>query len=82
MMLMAAPKSMFEELMTPDNSHYIKPSTEAFVEGAQRLEVDPEDCLFIDDSQANIDGAVAAGMQGLFFENTESTIQFIRERLS
>lgn len=45
----------------------VKPDIEAFLDVARRAGIDPRRSLFIDDIAANIDGARAAGFEGLLF---------------
>jgi putative hydrolase of the HAD superfamily len=51
----------------------MKPSRESFLAAAKNTEADISQCVFIDDLQKNVDGAVAAGMQGIRFENAAQT---------
>ena len=37
----------------------------------ERYELNPEECLFIDDLKENIEGARATGMDGIVFESIE-----------
>lgn len=39
-----------------------KPDPEVFLNGAKALDIDPNECLVIEDAQAGIDAALAAGM--------------------
>jgi putative hydrolase of the HAD superfamily len=45
----------------------VKPDEAAFLDVASRAGVTPGDCLFVDDLEANVDGARAAGFQALRF---------------
>ncbi len=47
----------------------VKPNPGIFVTCAQRLEIQPPDCLFVDDSMANIEAAQGVGMQALHYPN-------------
>ena len=50
----------------------VKPTREIYLECARRLGVEPGSCLFLDDKQPNVDGAVKAGMHGLLFHGDRS----------
>lgn len=50
-----------------------KPHAEFFNAAIARLEVDADQCLFIDDSQPNVAGAVACGLQGVHYAFTDIT---------
>ena len=46
-----------------------KPDGEIFLTTASRLKVDPRRCLFMDDSEVNIEGAKRIGMQTILWPN-------------
>lgn len=46
-----------------------KPDPEAYLGAARVLNVNPADCLFIDDRKRNCDGAEAVGMTSILFES-------------
>jgi len=48
-----------------------KPDGEIFLTTAERLGVDPERCLFMDDSEKNIEGAKRVGMQTILWPNKD-----------
>ena len=62
-------KNPFDELFTIDNIEFRKPSKLAFAEVAKALELQPEECLMIDDSPLNTAGAEAAGMQAMLYSS-------------
>lgn len=47
----------------------MKPSAEIYLAAANNVNTPPERCLFIDDLKANVEGALAVGMQGIRFES-------------
>jgi HAD superfamily hydrolase (TIGR01509 family) len=47
-----------------------KPNIEAYTYVASHLGLLPEECIMIDDTPINVDGARMAGMQGIVFEST------------
>lgn len=49
----------------------VKPSRESYLAAASHVGVPPEECLFIDDLQKNVDGAKAAGMMAIRFEGAD-----------
>jgi putative hydrolase of the HAD superfamily/hydrolase len=49
----------------------IKPNPEIFELMAERLGVQPNECLMIDDIAANIAGAEAVGMEGVIFTSND-----------
>ena len=49
-----------------------KPEPAIFALAAERLHLAPERCLFLDDREANIEGARRSGMQTLHFASSEA----------
>lgn len=52
----------------------IKPEAGCYTTIADRLSVDPSECVFIDDQVRYCDGAVATGMRAIHFRDTASCI--------
>lgn len=50
-------------------SGFMKPAKEAYLDACKKISLPPERCLFIDDMQINIDGAVSAGLQAILFRD-------------
>ncbi|MCY0094190.1 HAD family hydrolase [Hoeflea ulvae] len=50
----------------------IKPDLAIYETHVKSFELDPAACLFIDDSQKNVDGAIAAGWQSVLFTDPET----------
>lgn len=49
-----------------------KPSPESFAAVVAHLGLPPDRLLFVDDRQANVDGALAAGIPAVRFEGAEA----------
>lgn len=62
---------LFERTFVSSEVGLIKPNPEAFLNVAKELNVEPEECVMIDDAKRNIDSAMSVGMQGIVFEDTE-----------
>jgi len=58
-----------------------KPEEQIFRHAAQALGVPPEQCVFIDDVQANIDAAQACGMTGVLHRDAAETVAAVRHLL-
>lgn len=43
----------------------------------KRYQLCPEECLFVDDRQVNVDAAIAMGMESVLFENYNQLAQYI-----
>ena len=60
-------QGMFDVIYLSGVTHLYKPQQEAYLAVADQLGVKTEECLFIDDSRANVFGAEQAGMRGHLF---------------
>jgi len=49
-----------------------KPDLDIYLEAVRRLGTRPDRCVFVDDSQPNVDGAAAAGMRGVRYVDARS----------
>jgi putative hydrolase of the HAD superfamily len=50
----------------------VKPNSDFYLAAALRAGTPPERCLFVDDTRANVDGAIASGMQAVHYSGVES----------
>ncbi len=55
----------FDEIVDGTDISRSKPDPEVFSLGAERLGISPEECLVVEDADAGIDAALAAGMRAL-----------------
>jgi epoxide hydrolase-like predicted phosphatase len=69
-----------EEILSVDAMLYSceegmqKPNADFYLLACQRLDVQPEEALFIDDREICVNGALRIAMQGILFKNTEQVI--------
>ena len=56
-----------------------KPQPEIYRLAADRLEVEPEECIFVDDLRENCEGAEAVGMTAVRHRNPAETIAKLTE---
>jgi putative hydrolase of the HAD superfamily len=56
-----------------------KPQPEIYLIGAERLEVEPAECIFVDDLRENCEGAEAVGMTAIRHRSADETIAKLRE---
>lgn len=54
---------LFDEVVTSDDVKCGKPAPDVYLDAAARLEVDPKDCLVLEDAAPGIMAAQSAGMQ-------------------
>lgn len=58
-----------------------KPQPEIYRVTARRLDVEPEECVFVDDLPANVEGARAVGMAGVLHRDAAITVPKLEELL-
>jgi epoxide hydrolase-like predicted phosphatase len=56
---------MFDDIVISGEVGLRKPEPEIFHLAADRIGLRPEECVFIDDLELNVDGARALGMTGI-----------------
>lgn len=61
----------FDELVFSNVVGMRKPDPDIYLHTARVLGVSPADCVFVDDRKTNVDGAVAVGMTGLHYVDTQ-----------
>lgn len=64
--------ALFDAVVLSAEVYLAKPDPDIFVLACERLDVDPSEAVFIDDSEYNLTGATAIGMQTILFEDIES----------
>ncbi|MEX0278276.1 MAG: HAD family hydrolase [Ruegeria sp.] len=71
---------VFETLVVSGQEKMAKPDTRIFRLLCERAGIAPEDCVFIDDSPQNVDGARATGMDGIHFTSPQALETALSER--
>ena len=61
--------SLFDHISYSFESGIFKPKKKAYTELLKKLNVDPQECIFIDDKLENVEGAMKLGMLGIEFKN-------------
>lgn len=62
-------RELFDEQVISADIGYMKPEPEAYLITADRLEVRPEECVFVDDRSGFCDAARAVGMQAVHYRS-------------
>lgn len=57
----------------------VKPNPEIYKRLIERYELIPEECVFIDDTEKNVDVARALGMQGIVFTTQEAAVSELKD---
>ena len=71
-----------DDIVVSSHVGLAKPDVAIYRLAAERLGVDPRRCLFLDDLQDNLDGAVEAGMTAFRHVSTERTLHALAAVLS
>lgn len=66
-------EGMFDDIVISGEVGMRKPEPEIFLLAARRLDLKPEDCVFVDDLALNVDGANALGMTGILHTSYDET---------
>lgn len=72
--------SLFEDIVVSGHEKLLKPQAEIYLTLTRRNDLSPADCIFIDDSLANIDGARAVGMDAIHFTDATALTCALTER--
>jgi putative hydrolase of the HAD superfamily len=58
---------LFDAIVSSAEARVAKPEAAIYRLAAERLGLSPAACIFVDDSEVNVEGAVAVGMRGILF---------------
>ena len=67
----------FKDIIVSGTEKLVKPDRAIYRLAINRFEIDPEQALFIDDRQENVDGATACGLNAHLFRDTETLRNFL-----
>lgn len=70
-----------DEIIISAEEGVIKPDAAIYQIAMARLETKPEDSLFVDDYDKNVEAAVDFGMEAIHFKDNEQAISMIRDLL-
>jgi len=74
-------RTIFDALVISGEVGMRKPDADIYLFAADKAGVAPQECVFVDDFQVNVDGAAAVGMTGLLQRDTQATLQRLEELL-
>jgi putative hydrolase of the HAD superfamily len=75
-------QQLFDTVFLSYQEGVAKPSREAYELVAERLGLQPDECVMIDDLEQNVDGAKLAGMSGVQHVTNQQTIETIDSMLN
>lgn len=73
--------TLFDVVVASGDVGFEKPSPHIYTMTAEKLQVTPEECLFVDDIQAFCEAAEKVGMQSLHFVDTPTAVAELQERI-
>ena len=73
--------SLFDKVFHSNEIGYRKPSAESYNEIIRLSGITPESSIFIDDSRANVDGAMACGLKGYWLQPGEKVEEIFKDYL-
>ena len=76
-----APVGLFDATVISGDVGLHKPNPEIYELAAERLSVDPGDCIFVDDLRENVAGAEAVGMTAIHHRRAQKTIAALEDWL-
>lgn len=72
---------LFDGVVISGEVGLYKPQPEIFRLGAERVGLDPTDCVFVDDLRENCDGAEAVGMTAVLHRGADASLERLEELL-
>ncbi len=70
---------VFDVLVISSEVKLLKPDPRIYQLTLKRLQVKPQEAIFIDDTEKNVVGAQALGIHGILFKDTQTTIREIEK---
>ena len=71
-------KDLFDDIIISSEIGMTKPGKDIYLYALKKNGLKPEESLFIDDSQINVDGAIELGINGFLYTTVESFSSFIK----
>lgn len=68
-------RRFFSQIIESNKLRIIKPNPDFFIQALKLLDTKPEECVFIDDSQANCNAAKSIGIESIHFKSAEQLKQ-------
>ena len=63
---------LLDGMLVSGEEHLLKPSPEIYRRLFEKFSLNPEECLFIDDNPANVEGAKAVGLPAILFKDADA----------
>jgi putative hydrolase of the HAD superfamily len=72
-------KNLFKEMTLSYKVKYLKPEKEIYLDLINKLNLNAEECIFIDDLEKNVIGAKKIGIKGIQYKNHENLLKELRK---
>lgn len=69
----------FKEIFFSSEIHFLKPHKKAYLHVIKKLRAKPEECLFIDDREVNVQAARSVGMHALHYRRADILEKDLKE---
>ena len=73
---------VFDEMVISSEIGIAKPDARIYHQALEKLNVRPEELIFVDDMPANVEAAKALGMVGVLFQSSEQAIADVKSLLA
>ena len=70
---------LFDAVINTHRIGVVKPEKLAYQKAVSHLSVEPQNCLFVDDVEGNVDGGEAAGLKCHHFQNQTGLVEFLKK---
>lgn len=71
-------KNLFDEIIISSEVGMVKPHEDIYHYTLKKIDSQPQEALFIDDSKTNVDAAVALGMNGYVYTNSQGFLKYLK----
>lgn len=62
-------ENYFKRMFRSDTDHFMKPERQSYEYVLKKINANPEECVFIDDLEENVNSAIKVGMKGIVYTN-------------
>lgn len=74
-------QGLFDEIVISSEVGMVKPNQNIYQYTLKKLQKTPEEALFIDDSQANVEAATELGMKGFVYQDRATFLRYLKDEL-
>lgn len=71
-------KNLFEEIVISSLVKMVKPDPEIYLYTLQKINLSPEETMFIDDNKVNVDAAINLGIHGFVYTEVKTFIEHLK----